>query len=170
MIASILPPLPPYEGLHPLVVHYPIALLMTVPVFVVLAAAWKKQTRPMLTAALVLCVLGVAAAFLATNTGEATEKFAKGIPGADKTLHEHEELAEFARNLFVGVALVLVVMTGAAWKLGERLPAWGRWVGVLVFMVVWGFGASVLANAAHLGGKLVHVHGVRAPMAVEAAP
>ncbi len=170
MLAAIFPPLPPYEGLHPLVVHYPIALLMTLPVLVILAAAWKRQTRVVLTVALLLCVLGVAAAFLATNTGEAAEKFAKGIPGADKTLHEHEELAEFARNIFVGVAVVLGVMTGIAWKVGDRLPAWGRWAGVLVFVLIWGFGASVLANAAHLGGKLVHVHGVRAPMTLEPPP
>lgn len=167
---SIFPPLPPYEGMHPLVVHYPIGLLMSLPIFVVLAAAWKRQTRVVLTVALVMCALGVAAAFLATTTGEAAEKFAKGVPGADKTLHEHEELAEFARNLFVCVGVVLAAMTIAAWKLGDRLRAAHRWIGVVLFLLVHGFAASVLANAAHEGGKLVHVHGVKAPMTLEAAP
>jgi uncharacterized membrane protein len=167
MLASIFPPLPPYEGMHPLVVHYPIALLMITPIFVILAAAWKKHTRPLLVAALLISVLGVAAAFLATSTGEAGEKFAKGIPGADKTLHEHEELAEFARNLFIVVTVVLAGFTAGAWKLGDRLSTPLRWGAVLIFLVIHGFSASVLASAAHEGGKLVHLHGVRAPLAPE---
>lgn len=167
MLAALFPPLPPYEGLHPLVVHYPIALLMVTPVFVILAAAWKKHTTPLLVAALLLGVLGLAGAFLAIATGEAAETFAKGIPGADKTLHQHEELAEFARNLFIVVTLVLAALTIGAWKLRDRLSAPLRWGAVVVFLVIHGFSASVLASAAHEGGKLVHIHGVRAPMAPE---
>jgi uncharacterized membrane protein len=165
MLTILLPPVPPYEGLHPIVVHFPIALLLSLPVLVLLAAAWKDQAAPILTAALVLCVLGVMAAFLATSTGEATEKFAKGVAGADRTLHEHEELAEFARNLFCGVGVVLTGLTMGAWKLRARLSVAARVVGLLMFLVVWGFAAGVLVNAAHEGGKLVHLHGVRAPLA-----
>lgn len=165
ILAAILPPMPPYEGLHPIVVHFPIALLMIAPVFILLAAVWKAQTRSMLAASLVLCVIGTAMAFLAVSTGEATEKFAEAIPAAKATLHEHEELAEMARNLFIALTFVVGIATLIAWRLHDRLKPAGRWIGTAVLLALFAFPLLTLANAAHEGGKLVHLYGVRAPLA-----
>jgi uncharacterized membrane protein len=162
---AYLPPMPPYEGLHPIVVHFPIALLSIVPVFILLAAVWKSQSRAMLTSGLVLCVIGTGMAFLATSTGEATEQFAEAIPSAKETLHEHEELAELARNLFIVVTGILGLATGLAWLKGEKIKPTGRIVGAAVLLGVFVYPLITLANAAHEGGKLVHLHGVKAPLA-----
>lgn len=169
ILAEILPPIPPYEGLHPIVVHFPIALLSIAPVFVLLAAVWKSQTRSMLAASLVLCVLGTAFAFLALSTGEATEQFAEAISAAKATLHEHEELAEMARNLFIGITILLGVATLIVWRVHDRLKPAGRWIGTAVLLAAFAFPLITLANAAHEGGKLVHLYGVRAPLAGSAS-
>jgi uncharacterized membrane protein len=159
------PPLPPYEGLHPIVVHFPIALLAVVPLCIALGMLWRSQTRGLMLAATLLCTVGTGAAFLAVSTGEASEKFAKGVLGADAILHDHEEAAELARNLFVALTFVVATATGIAYRLGDRLNVRLRLMGGLVLLILCAGPVLVLANAAHLGGRLVHEYGVRAPIA-----
>jgi uncharacterized membrane protein len=161
---NLFPPVPPYEGLHPIVVHFPIALLLLVPVFLLLAAIWKSQSRGMLLAALIVCSLGTASAFFAVATGEATESFAQAVPHAHQTLERHEELAELARNLYIGVTLVLAVVVIVLWRRVERIGAIARWGVVCGMLLVMAAPMLVLMNAAHAGGVLVHVHGVKAPL------
>jgi uncharacterized membrane protein len=160
----LFPPVPPYEGLHPIVVHFPIALLFIVPVFLLLAAIWKSQSRGMLLAALIVCSLGTLSAFFAVATGEATESYAHAVPHAAQTLDRHEDLAELARNLYVGVTILLAVVVIVLWRHVERIGAIARWGVVLGLLLVMAAPMLVLMNAAHAGGVLVHVHGVKAPL------
>lgn len=164
MPTTIFPPLPPYEGLHPIVVHFPIALLFIAPLFIVFAAFSKKLSRSMVLSALVLFALGTAFAFLATSTGSAAEDLAENVPGAKATLDKHEDLAELARNLFLGVTLLLAVLGSVYCKFYDKTSAAVRVIGAAAFLAACAAPALVLANAAHLGGQLVHVNGVRAPM------
>jgi uncharacterized membrane protein len=159
-----LPTPPAFDGLHPLVVHFALAIPLIVPVFLVIALAWKSQWRAMLVASLVTCALGTAFMLLAIQTGEATEKYAHMVEGTGPTLHRHEELAELARNLFLGVTATLTIATIIAFKSGDRIKTTTR-LGLLAgCLLVWLLPALVLANAAHAGGELVHVHGVKAPI------
>jgi hypothetical protein len=86
------------------------------------------------------------------------------VEGTGPTLHRHEELAELARNLFIGVTATLTIATIIAFKSGDRIKTSTR-LGLLAgCLLVWLLPALVLANAAHAGGELVHVHGVKAPI------
>jgi len=163
-----LPSLPAYEGLHPLVVHFALAVPMLVPVFVGLALVWKSQWRAMLFGAMVVCVVGTGFAIFAVDTGEATEQFARVVPGTGEALHRHEELAELARNLFIGVSIALVIANVVAWKWHEKLKTGARLGLLLSMLAIWVLPALVLANAAHAGGVLVHVFGVKAPIVTAA--
>lgn len=166
---TILPPMPPADGLHPILVHFPIALLLTAPVFIILAAAWHARRREMLLSALVLVALGTLGAVAAAWSGEEGEHAAKAVASAKPVLHDHEELGELARNLFLGMTAILTVATVFVYKRGERLS---RSAGVLTcagLLLLYIAPALVLANAAHQGGRLVHELGVRA-WAVETAP
>ncbi|MEN1679035.1 MAG: DUF2231 domain-containing protein [Planctomycetota bacterium] len=168
-----LPALPPsWDGFHPLVVHFPIALLAVAPIFVLLGSI--TGYRSMMFSALVLLVLGVAGAFVATNTGEEAYNV---IPNDevmdlldpdyeyDDVAIAHGEQSELARNIFAGITacyLVVVILAYARPSSRNLVPRTA--IGV-VFVLALGYANLVLANAAHLGGELVHVYGVRAVMA-----
>ena len=54
-----LPPIPAWTELHPLVIHFPIALLLVAPLFIVAGIIVNPQKgRPFLVVALSLMVLG----------------------------------------------------------------------------------------------------------------
>lgn len=170
MNTSMFPPLPPSDGLHPLVVHFPIALLLSVPVFIVAAMAWKSQSKGMLLAALMLAAMGTVFAALAVTTGEATERHAEAIPAAKSTLERHEDLAELARNLSIGFTAVLAAATVVYVSRAERTSRRVRLIGGCVLLLLALGPAVVIANAAHEGGRLVHVHGVHAPVGGSKGP
>lgn len=83
------------------------------------------------------------------------------MPGADAVLDQHEDLAELARNAFLGLSVVIVLVSVTVWRLGDRLPrplvSWA----CALYLVAHLLGVAVLANAAHEGGRLVHEFGVR---------
>lgn len=131
---NILPPLPSYESCHPIVVHFPIALLLVSPLFVVLALLWRKQAFAMNVAAAVLLSLGTAGAFLATSTGEAAEEAAEQTLAPKAVLEQHEELAELASKLFVGVSVLSIGVAGLSWWLRERPRAALAWGGGILLL------------------------------------
>jgi uncharacterized membrane protein len=159
-----LPPIPAWDGLHPLIIHFPIALLLVAPVFIVLGLIVGGRSKWFMTSALVLMVLGTAASFVAVSTGEAAGKLADRTPEVNQVLQHHEELAERTRLTFT---VLTVVFAGLLWgpavlkrQLG-RVPAL---VLTLLFLGVYGAGTVLLANTAHNGGRLVHELGVRSLM------
>lgn len=165
----MLPPIPPWEGFHPIVVHYPIALLTMAPVFLILGALWKAQSRAMFLAYVLMLAAGTATAFIATATGEASEHVVQ-IPGvAEQALERHEDLGELARNLFLALTIVAGITAGLYWSLHARAKRGVIAVGALIMLMLHGAAALVLANAAHEGGRLVHEFGVRAPIVSAAA-
>jgi uncharacterized membrane protein len=156
------PPVPTWEGLHPLIIHFPIALLLIVPLFVIGALVFRKHSRTLMFVSFALMVLGTVAAFVAVSTGEAAGELADRLPGVNAVLERHEDLAELTRNVFTGLTLAF----GAILLLPRFLKKDGTGVVAKVVTVVFlGFymaGVVLLANTAHQGGQLVHTFGVRA--------
>jgi uncharacterized membrane protein len=158
-----MPPLPAWDSSHPLIIHFPIALLLTAPLFIVLALLWRAAWKPLGLASLVLLMLGAGATALAVASGEAGESAAKAIPAAKVVLERHEELGELTRNVFLAltVAFAGILGTGLAWSSrGRRIFV----AGSLLFLVPYAAGALLLVSAAHQGGVLVHEYGVHAAM------
>ena len=158
----MLPTLPPWAGMHPLLVHFPIALLFTVPVFLVLALVLGRRHPTWTYAALVLLLLGTAGVFMAAASGEAAGELAERTPEVSAALDRHEHLAETARGVFSGLAMVFaaVVLVPLAWK--RPLPAWGHRLAYGGFLLVFLVGLGFLVQVAHQGGRLVHQYGVHA--------
>lgn len=158
------PPIPQWDGAHPIIVHFPIVLLAVAPLFVVLAMACKPASRWFAISALLVMLLGAGAVVLASNSGEAAEPYAEAVAGAHDTLERHEELAEQATVTFLVLAAVYFAIVAAQLWLGEKVkhPLVAAAHGV--FLVPYVLGLLLLANVAHEGGRLVHEHGVRAPM------
>lgn len=164
------PPIPTWDGLHPLIIHFPVALLMVAPLLVVAALIWRDNRQGLLVAALLLMVLGTAATWVAVSSGEAAGRLAERSPEINAVLEHHEELGETARTVFTVLTGVFAVLLAAP-RLFRQMPSPGVQTAVLAaFLVVWGAGTLVLVNTAHNGGRLVHEFGVRAMMAPSPLP
>ena len=164
------PPMPSWDSLHPLIVHFPVALLLVVPLLILLGLVLRAHRRGLLLAALVLMALGTASTWVAVETGEAAGKLADRTPEVSAVLEHHEELAESTRAIFTVLTLVFAGMVFAPVLL-RREP--GEIVTValaLLFLAVYGAGTLVLANTAHNGGRLVHELGVRSLMPATPLP
>lgn len=158
------PPMPTWDGLHPLIVHFPIALLLIAPLFMVVALILPVRGRGFGYAALVLMVIGTAAAYVAKETGEAAARLVDRTDAVSAALERHEHLAEAVIASFS----VLTILYAAALLVPRVVPKLMRKPihvaihGVLLLAVL---GAGLLlANTGHEGGRMVHQMGVTAMM------
>ncbi len=165
-----LPPMPSWDGLHPLIVHFPIALLMAAPVFIVVGLIRKSWMQSMVLSALILMVLGTVATYVAVPSGEAAGKLAERTPEVNAVLERHESLGETTRTAFTILTLILGVIVVGQRLLRrnlDRLPSVGLHA---AFLILYAAGLLVLVNTAHNGGRLVHELGVRALTAPSSGP
>jgi uncharacterized membrane protein len=166
-----MPLIPAWEGLHPLIVHFPIALLLVTPLVVIVGALLKPESgHTVLYVALALMLLGTFGTFMAAATGEAAGKLAERTPQVDAVLERHEELADATRAVFSGLTIIFAAIVLAPKifkKLSVRLVTT---VLPLVFLLFYGAGVLLLTKTAHNGGRLVHEFGVRAIVAPSSVP
>jgi uncharacterized membrane protein len=145
-----------------LIVHFPIALLLIAPLFMVLGMLLPRRMPGLALAAWLLLLLGTVAAWFAVASGHAAFD-ATIVPEAAQSVAErHASMGETTRNIFstlcaaYGVVLLVPVLF-------KRVKA-GPWrvVGTLVVLAAFVPSAIYLSNTAHLGGRLVHEFGVQA--------
>lgn len=161
---NLLPPLPAWNAMHPLLVHFPIALLVVTPVALLVALFVPRIRREVCIGSFALAALGTLSLVLAAAAGEAAGEAAKHTAAVQQVLEEHEELAETARTLFIVLTVMLGVVVWGPSLRKRRLPQGVETVLVVVMLAFFAGGVVVLANAAHQGGRLVHEFGVRAAM------
>lgn len=160
-----LPPVPTFDGLHPLIVHFPIVLLLIAPLFILIGAALRPSAaRHFLIVALILMLLGTAATFVAIESGEAAGKIATRTPEINRILERHEQLADRTSITFVVLTTVFAALIGVplAFRRSSRVFTTAL---PIAFLVVYGFASLLLVNTAHNGGRLVHEFGVQSLVA-----
>ncbi len=164
-----LPSLPAWNAIHPIVVHFPIALIVITPALVLLALVFRPHARGLLLGALVTAAGGALGAIVAAASGEASAEAVSMTAAAKAVLEEHEELGETVRTLACILFGAVGVLNAIAWKVGSGSRAILNVAGVLVIA-----GSLpvllVLFNAGHQGGRLVHEFGVHAPLAAGPIP
>ncbi|MFL5395905.1 MAG: DUF2231 domain-containing protein [Myxococcales bacterium] len=151
---------PDWNAIHPLVVHFPIALLLVAPVLALVGVAANQ--RAFLVSALLLMSFGTAAAWLAVATGEAASEVAKAFPHAEAVLDRHQDLAETACTLATVVTLVYAALLFAPVALKRPLRRAASLAAHVGFLAVYAVTAVHLVQTAHHGGVLVHQLGVHA--------
>ena len=151
-----------WNALHPLVVHFPIGLLLTAPILVVIGLALRL--RAFLFAALVVMAVGVAGAWVAVATGEAAGEIAERLPAVEEAVEEHGEHAETSRALFTALTAAYAALLLAPVALKRPIHRWPDIAAHVAFLFLYAGAALHLARAAHEGGLLVHRHGIHASL------
>ena len=134
---------------HPPIVHFAIALLIMGAVFRWVSLSGRAAfTGP---AAAVLLLLGTLAAAAAVRSGTQAHGPVERIPGARQAVQEHEEAGEWARNVFLLVAVLeLIALATRRRHLNvARGAIWGS-------AIVCAFGVVALYKAGDRGGDLVY--------------
>jgi uncharacterized membrane protein len=160
-----MPPIPTWDGLHPLIVHFPIALLLVAPLLVLIGSALKGKSRPFLITAFILMLIGSVATWFAISTGNSAGELAERFAGVEGVLENHEELAETTAMVFSALTAIFGVIVFAPMVFHKDLARKVLLPLNLAFLLFYSAGAVLLINTAHEGGRLVHQFGVRAVMA-----
>ncbi|MCU0286064.1 MAG: DUF2231 domain-containing protein [Acidobacteria bacterium] len=157
-----IPHIPQWDALHPLIVHFPVALLLTVPIFIVLGFVWKKHRQCFFMVSFIMLLFGVIGAVVAVSTGEAAGQLVERRPDLDPVLIRHSELAKISRIVF---AILTVVYAGILFLpalLKKDIKPLLKWILISAFLAIYLVCTLILVNTAELGGRLVHQFGVHA--------
>ena len=137
-------------GWHPIVVHFPLGLVMT-GALLLLAARILRQERHAATLATVgswnLC-LGAFAALVAQATGLAATLHLQVGPAAHQAISLHMRWA-----MFTTLALLLLAVWRGAGSAQESRPSW-------IFIVILLAATAALVVTGYRGGQNVYRHGV----------
>lgn len=150
-----------WGSLHPLLVHFPVALIFIVPVFILLGFVFPKSSKTFYFCALLLLSLGTLSLLAAITSGEAASEPLNLRSEAAATLNRHYHLAEQSQWIF---CTLLGLFTVYFFLFDSWLAKFRRRVHALIlflYLLFYGYGLAVLLNAAHQGGKLVHSHSVK---------
>jgi len=132
---------------HPLVVHFPIALLSLAVVFELLARFSGRES--LLTAAYWNLVVGSMAAAVAVASGLLAESIVPENGPAHEALESHESLAFATLGIFAALFLWRTLRDGEFYR---RFSAFF----LIAMLVAW----IALAATSFYGGELVFHHGV----------
>lgn len=161
-----LPPMPDWSEVHPLIIHFPIVLLLVAPLFILVAIFMNPQkSRPFLIAALALMVMGTLSAFVAVSTGKAAAEVAERTVAVSALLERHEDLADTTEFAFTILTLTFATVLFLPAYLKREMGGATLRSLLIPFLLLYGAGMVVLVNAAHNGGRLVHEFGVHSGLA-----
>lgn len=157
------PPLPSWDSLHPLIIHFPIVLLLLSPLFVLISAIPSPpRGKPYMSVALMVLLLGTSSLFIAGSTGHAASQLAERGGPVDAVLETHEDLASETQIVFSGLAVILLGMYLIPKLLHRQEDRLYTSVLPAAFLALYAVGLLFLVNTAHAGGRLVHDFGVHA--------
>src|SRR6185437_14992685 len=136
-----------FPNYHPLVVHFPIVLLIFA-AFLQFLAHWKKDLN---LAVLILLFCGTVGAWLAADVFDAEPMTQALSPEARQVFHVHHQFADYT-TWMATLALVLKTITFFVNKRKQLLE--------FVVLVVLIGSAIAVSVAGHYGSYLVHMEGV----------
>ena len=148
-----------WETLHPVVVHFPIALLIVTPLFLLLGLRLTPHARAFGVAALILMTLGALGAWFSVETGEAAKDTLILSEAQNNLIREHAEFGETTRNVFTILSsLYAAVLFGTA-LLKRPLQKRRHIILSVVFLVIYAGSLFLVVKTGDLGGRLVHRSG-----------
>ena len=142
--------MPNLASLHPQIVHFVVSLLFLGVVLRVISLIGRPRfVNP---AAAMLLLIGTGAAVFAVQSGTDAHGPVERIPGTRALVIEHEEAGQLARNIFLGVAALELIVLGLSRPATTRYVRFAQAASAIVGL----YGASQLYEAAEHGGELVY--------------
>jgi uncharacterized membrane protein len=155
-----LPMIPGWDGIHPLLIHFPLTLFFLAPVFILFAGFAKTTTRrTFLISALTVMLLGIASTYAAFEAGQTAAATVTPTGEVRTIVEQHQELASLARSSLTAATvlfgLTLLICTCFHLQIHEL-------TGVLPLgsVVFYALGLFWLINTAYYGERLVHEFGM----------
>ena len=146
LFSSLLPGIANLDNIHPLLVHFPIALLSSFFIVNLIAHFVKKDT--LATVASWLLYLGAFSAIFTVLAGFSAAESVAHSESVHDIMEHHED---------VGVSILSLSLGLAAWRLRSGvLQGWKK--GVFLTLTVLLFG--LIIQGADLGGLMVYKYGV----------
>lgn len=156
---SPIPPLPNWSGLHPLLTHFPVALIFLSPVSVVLGAvlngAWARRCLIM---SLLLLGAGATMMYVAISTGVDAVSIHQLSTEMRGVLDEHRSMAKGATSALTVAALLYALTLVVRWWLGVDDNRMVASILPVAFLVFYCIGVFQLFSAVQHGAQLVHTH------------
>ncbi len=150
-----------WNGLHPTIVHFPIALLAVAPILIVVGLLAKDEGA-FLASALMVMALGTAGAWLAVASGDAAGNLAERVPDARVVLERHGEMGATTRTIFTALTLAFAAYLVAPVAV-NREPTRAMRLGMYgAFLAAYAGALLYLANTAREGGRVAHEGGIHA--------
>lgn len=140
-------------NIHPLLVHFPIAIL-TLAVFVSLLEVFLTRDW-IIKSRLWLYILGSLSAIVAVLSGKAAADSVSPPFSAEMTLSNHSDSAYIVLWYFLAFTLIQLVLP-------RFIKIDKTWVRIAYFLIAC-FGLSLLITTGDLGAKLVYKYGVGTP-------
>lgn len=137
------------QNIHPLFVHFPIALLSVGLLCDILGRAFKKDSFN--NAGWWCQVFGIAAIAVAAITGLVAESTVKHSDASHSIMETHKTFMLIAAGIF---AFLFVWRIIRKTLLPQVMPL------LITYFIIGAFGAGIMSYGAHLGGRLVYEFGV----------
>ena len=162
------PPIPTWDSLHPMIIHFPIVLLLLSPILVLISASLSppKGGRYMIIA-LIMLLVGTGSLFLAAATGEAAARLAERSGPVQAALMSHQDFAAETEVIFTVLSAILVGIVALPRILRRDENRLTTTLMPLSFLVLYCTGILFVVNTAHAGARLVHEFGVHAIIPAE---
>ena len=147
---------PGWNGLHALIVYFPMIPLLVAPFLVILAMGLSAAKRRLfLASALTLMVLGTAMTFVAVTTWDPMMTAVGSTPALKVALGEQRALAETTRELFSLLTLGFAGLLFVPRLLGCELESRVSTALFAAYLLFYATGALFLVNTALEGGRIV---------------
>jgi uncharacterized membrane protein len=143
--------------LHPMIVHFPIALLLTSVLFDAISNFFKRDS--LREGALWLLGLGLLGGVAASIAGSMAEEAAEKAGIAESLIETHESLAFVTMGIF-GLLFL--------WRLFLRKQFAGRLLAIYLLGAT--IGVGTLSATGYYGGDLVYEHGAGVNVASHGTP
>jgi uncharacterized membrane protein len=136
------------DMLHPVIVHFPIALLLVGSIAELVSLFWKQPgIRQFALGTIALGTFGIVGAYL---SGGVAEEAIESLPGIHGALETHEDLAFVAMWTWIGLFSLRLLLTFRGW-LNSGL--------FVVYVALCLAGGALVGITGYYGGELVYTHG-----------